>query len=92
MENNTTQMPYYKQINNVKYDRNLLSAALKMMSEDRNLQISEDNIKKLCNMTKDGGKITDCEKDTLNYIKNNYDLTADAKLFCVTFLITLEQV
>lgn len=90
MENNTKQMPYYKQIDNVKYDRNLLSAALKIMSEDRNLQISEENIKILCNMTKDGGKITDCEKDTLNYIKNNYDLTTDAKLFCDIFLISLK--
>ena len=87
---NLSTMPYYKQINNVKYDRNLLSIALKMMSDDKNLQISEENIKILCEKSKDGGKITNCEKDTLNYIKDTYDLTSDAKLFCAKFLLSLD--
>ena len=79
MENN--DMPYYKQINNVRYDRKLLSKALKLMSEDRNLQITEEGIKQLWEEAQDGGRVTDCERKTLEYIVINYETTAGAKQF-----------
>lgn len=82
----TSSMPYYKQINNVKYDRSLLSRALTMMATDRNLQITEENMKYLCNSTRDGGKVTECEIKTLEYIIDKYDVSSGAKLLCLQFL------
>ena len=84
--NSPSRMPYYKQIDNVKYDRGLLSRALKMMSEDRNLQITEENMRYLCNSTRDGGKVTECEIKTLGYIISKYDITSAAKLMCLQYL------
>jgi len=80
-ENTSEEMPYYKQIDNVKYDRKLLSTALKMMSEDRLLQINLTDMEKLWHDAEDGGRITDCEKQTLEYICKNYETSAEAKHF-----------
>lgn len=80
------EFSYYKQIDKKKYDKKLLSNALKFMAEDKNLQINEEKMRYLCNSTKDGGKITECEIDTLQYIRCKYDLTSGAKLLCLSFL------
>lgn len=82
----TSSIPYYKQIDNTKYDRGLLSRALTMMATDRNLQITEENMRYLCNSTRDGGKVTECEIKTLEYIIVNYDVSSSAKLICTQFI------
>ena len=87
---NESEMPYYKQINNVKYDRKLLSIALRMMSEDRLLQINEDDMQKLWHEAEDGGRVTECEKQTLEYICNNYESSASAKSYLTDKLKTVQ--
>ena len=72
---------YYKQINNIKYDRSLLSAALITMGEHRNLEIDYNGMHDLWERASDGGKVTDCERETLKYIMNNYECTPSAKEF-----------
>lgn len=71
---------YYKQINGVKYDRELLEHADEFAADG---QISEKEIKELWAEAEDGPGITDTERRTLEYIRSSgqYKLTKKAQDF-----------
>jgi hypothetical protein len=79
--NSPKRTSYYKQINNIKYDRDLLAAALMTMALHRNLEIDYNGMYEIWVKASDGGKVTDCERETLKYIMNNYECTPSAKIF-----------
>lgn len=72
---------YYKQINGKKYDRSLLLLAENLVKGKGDGRISEDDMKKLYESASDGNKITDYEKDTLDYIIENFKCTEKAKKY-----------
>ena len=74
-------MTYYKQINNVKYDKSLLDLADKLTQSQGDGRISEADINTIFEASKDGHTVTDIEKLTLEYIYNNYNFTNKAKEF-----------
>jgi len=69
---------YYKRINGVNYDRAMIEAADKSVKGKGDGRISLDNAKTLVEKMEDGGKITDTELRTLNYILRNYKMTEPA--------------
>lgn len=70
---------YYKQINNVKYDRSLLLLADNLVKGRGDGRISDDDMTQLIKSAEDNNVITDCEKNTLFYIVKNYNTTTKAK-------------
>ena len=72
---------YYKQINGKKYDRSLLLLAENLVKGKGDGRISEDDMKKLYESASDGNKITDYEKDTLDYIVDNFKCTEKANKY-----------
>ncbi len=74
-------MAYYKQIDNEKYDRQLLDLADILTKKQRDGRISEKDMEYLINAAKDGKGITEIEKKTLDYIVINYNLTNKAKVY-----------
>jgi len=66
---------YYKQINNKKYDKGMLEAADTAVEGKGDGRVSIDDAKKIFKEAVDGDKITECEYDTLDYIKANYKWT-----------------
>ena len=89
MENSTPS--YYKQINGVKYDKSLLSTALFQMASDRNLSLNLESINLLWEKAQDGGRVTECEKNTLDYIITHLECTADAKMAMKSYLSKIIQ-
>lgn len=77
--NNTETTSYYKQINNVRYDRNLLALAYKLVSDNHHLHLDEDCMVKLWTTANDGGKVTDCETRTIQYIMKHFECTEQGK-------------
>eukprot|EP00930_Biecheleria_cincta_P075433 TRINITY_DN625_c1_g1_i1.p1 TRINITY_DN625_c1_g1~~TRINITY_DN625_c1_g1_i1.p1 ORF type:complete len:975 (+),score=327.07 TRINITY_DN625_c1_g1_i1:85-3009(+) len=78
MKNKPTS--YYKQIDGVKYDRELLEHADEFAADG---QISDKDIKELWAEAEDGPGITDTERRTLEYIRSSgqYKLTKKAQDF-----------
>jgi OOP family OmpA-OmpF porin len=72
---------YYIQINNNKYDRTLLLLADNLIKGRGDGRISENDMLQLIKSSYDNNVITNCEKDTLFYIANNYNITNKAKLY-----------
>tara|TARA_B100001175_G_C19495538_1_gene635050 strand:+ start:1891 stop:2328 length:438 start_codon:yes stop_codon:yes gene_type:complete len=75
------RVSYYKQIDGKKYDRSLLLLAENLIKGKGDGRISEDDMKKLLKSSYDNNKITDCEKDTLHYICENFKCTDKAKKY-----------
>tara|TARA_Y100000741_G_scaffold271459_1_gene211560 strand:- start:2875 stop:3297 length:423 start_codon:yes stop_codon:yes gene_type:complete len=72
---------YYKQIDGKKYDRSLLLLAENLVKGKGDGRISEDDMKKLFESASDGNKITDYEKNTLEYIVEKFKCTEKAKKY-----------
>ncbi len=71
-------MSYYKIINGVRYDRELLDNANRLVQGKGDGRISEKDIKELFDMALDSKNVTKVEQQTLSYIKDNFNLTEKA--------------
>jgi len=69
---------YYKKINGKSYDRAMLDVADKGITGKGDGRISLNDAKAIFKKAQDGGKITDIELRTLNYILENYRFTEPA--------------
>ena len=78
---------YYKQIDNVKYDRSLLLLADNLVKGRGDGRISDDDMMQLIKSAEDNNVITVCEKDTLYYIVKNYNTTDKAKTHLENYLM-----
>ena len=69
---------YYKRINGVNYDRAMLDTADKSVKGKGDGRISLEDAKALVKNMKDGGRITEIELRTFNYIRGKYKFTEPA--------------
>ncbi len=69
---------YYKKINGKNYDKAMLDIAGKSVKGKGDGRISLADSRNIVKQISDGGKVTDIEKRTLNYILENYTLTETA--------------
>ncbi|HNX25462.1 MAG TPA: LysM peptidoglycan-binding domain-containing protein [Spirochaetota bacterium] len=69
---------YYKKINGKSYDKAMLDIADGSVAGKGDGRISLTDSRSIVKQIKDGGKITDIERRTLNYILENYKLTETA--------------
>jgi len=69
---------YYKKINGKNYDKSMLDIAAKSVKGKGDGRISLADARNIVKAITDGGKITDIEKRTLNYILEKYKLTETA--------------
>ena len=65
-------MSYYKTINGKKLDGNLLSIAEEAVIGVGDGRISKSDAEAILSAVKDGGEYTDIEKDTMEYICDNF--------------------
>ncbi|SVC84200.1 uncharacterized protein METZ01_LOCUS337054, partial [marine metagenome] len=82
---------YYKKIHGVRYDRALLEAADERISGHGDSRISKKDAEEIVKLTKDGGRITETELNTLNYIRENYNFTPKAAEWFAGKLPAIEQ-
>ncbi len=68
-------MGYYKTIDGVKYDGELIELADKLTAGAGDGRISKADAAELLAAVKDGNSYTDTEKDTMKYIRDNYNWT-----------------
>lgn len=68
-------MGYYKTIDGVKYDGELLELAEKLTAGANDGRISKADAGELLEAVKDGNSYTDIEKATVKYIRDNYKWT-----------------
>ena len=66
---------YYEIIDNIKYDKKLLDVARELIKGKGDGRISEDDAKVIIQESQDGNKITEIEKQTLQYILDNFNCT-----------------
>lgn len=66
---------YYKTIDGVKYDRELLELADKLTQGQGDGRLSVEDAKQLYEAVADGDSYTDIEKDTVKYLRDNYTWT-----------------
>ncbi len=71
-------MGYYKTIDGVKYDAELLEAAEKAVAGRGDGRISLEDAQDLLEKVKDGDTYTDVEKATMAYIRDNFKWTEQA--------------
>lgn len=71
-------MAYYKTINGKKYDGDLLDLADKAVAGAGDGRISLKDAQTLLTAVKDGNSYTDVEKDTMEYVRENYKWTTEA--------------
>lgn len=71
-------MSYYKTIDGVKYDGEIIELADKLTQGGGDGRISKDDAAKLLRAVKDGDSYTDIEKDTMAYVRDNYKWTEAA--------------
>jgi len=69
---------YYKTIDGVKYDRELLEAADTAVAGRGDGRISLADAEKLLLQVKDGDSYTDVEKVTVKYVRESYKWTDEA--------------
>ncbi len=69
---------YYKTIDGVHYDREMLAIAEKATEGQGDGRISLDDARLLIAAVTDGGRYTDVEKATMAYIRDHYKFTAEA--------------
>ncbi len=68
-------MSYYKEIDGKKYDRALLETADELVSGAGDGRLSKADAEQLLEKVKDGDSYTDIEKDTVKYLRENYNWT-----------------
>jgi len=69
---------YYKVIDGVKYDKAMLEFCDEAVAGAGDGRISKADAEKLLVLVKDGDKYTDVEKNTMKYIRDNYNWTDSA--------------
>ena len=69
---------YYKRIGGVNYDRSMIETANKSIKGKGDGRVSIEDAKALVKDMKDGGKVTEIELKTLDYIYKNYKFTEAA--------------
>jgi len=69
---------YYKQIDGNKYDAGMITAADVATQGKHDGRISEKDAKTIFQEAVDGDRITECEYDTIEYIKKTYTWTDKA--------------
>ena len=82
---------YYKKIQGVRYDRALLEAAEGRIYGQRDGRISQKDAEEIVELSKDGGRITETELRTLNYISKNYHFTQKAAAWFAGKLPDIEK-
>jgi hypothetical protein len=82
---------YYKQIDGKKYDAGMLKAAEDATSGKNDTRISEKESKTIFQEAVDGDRITECEYDTIEYIKKNFTWTDKATAWFDKALSRWEQ-
>jgi hypothetical protein len=68
-------MGYYKTIDAVKYDGELIELADKLTSGAGDGRLSKDDAGQILESVKDGDSYTDTEKATVKYLRENYKWT-----------------
>ena len=68
-------MSYYKTIDGIKYDGELLELADKLIAGSGDGRLSKDDSAKLLFAVKDASSYTDIEKATVKYLRENYKWT-----------------
>lgn len=71
-------MGYYKTIDGKKYDGELIELADKLTAGGGDGRISMEDAKQLLEAVMDGNSYTDIEKDTMSYLRENYNWTEAA--------------
>jgi len=71
-------MSYYKTIDGKKYDGAIIELAESMTAGAGDGRISKEDAAKLLAEVKDGGSYTDIEKDTMEYVRDNFKWTESA--------------
>lgn len=71
-------MTYYKEISGKKYDGELLDLATKLTAGRGDGRISRDDAQQLLVKVTDGNTYTDVEKDTVEYLRQNFTWTDGA--------------
>jgi len=74
---------YFKQINGVKYDRDLLELAQRCAKDG---QVSFPEAQMICDQAMDGGKVTEIERRTLQYALSTFKFTSPALKHVQEFL------
>jgi len=69
---------YYKQIDGKKYDAGMIQAAITATEGKNDGRISEKDAKTVFQEAVDGDRITECEYETIEYIKANFKWTDKA--------------
>jgi hypothetical protein len=69
---------YYKTINGVDYDKEILDIAEKSVKGQGDGRISLSDAKSLLEAVKDSNSYTDVEKSTMKYIRDNYKFTDES--------------
>ena len=68
-------MGYYKTIDGVKYDGELIELADKLTAGGKDGRISKEDAGEVLEAVKDGNSYTDIEKATVKYLRDNYKWT-----------------
>jgi len=71
-------MGYYKTIHGKKYDGELLDLAERLTAGGKDQRISKDDAALILDAVKDGNSYTDIEKNTVAYIRENFNWTEAA--------------
>lgn len=71
-------MSYYKTIDGKKMDGHLLEMAEEAVKGAGDGRISRADAEIILNAVKDGGDYTEVEKDTMEYIRDNFNWTESA--------------
>lgn len=71
-------MGYYKTIDGVKYDGEIIELAEKLTAGRGDGRLSVEDAGQLLEAVKDGGTYTDIEKETMSYVRENFNWTEAA--------------
>lgn len=71
-------MGYYKTIDGVKYDGEIIELAEKLTAGKGDGRLSVDDAGQILEAVKDGATYTDIEKETMAYIRENFKWTEAA--------------
>jgi hypothetical protein len=71
-------MGYYKTIDGVKYDGEIIELAEKLTAGRGDGRLSVEDAGQLLEAVKDGGSYTDIEKETMSYVRENFNWTEAA--------------
>lgn len=71
-------MSYYKTIDGVKYDAEILELAEKLTSGAGDGRLSKADAEQILEAVMDGNSYTDIEKETVKYVRENYKWTEAA--------------